>query len=410
MNERDFVKQKFAEYYKKNIKQIHPPASIGKREFGFVLFEEKMMVRHKGFRTEDNFRSYLASLAPSNVYYSSAYYERPEEPMEKKGWLGADLIFDIDADHMETPCKSGHEYWICEPCQNAVKGMPPEVCPRCGGSKFKEEPWLCETCLETAKKEIQKLVEFLVNDLGFQQEEIEICFSGQRGYHACVSNIEIQQIDQTARKEIVDYISGTGLNPELYGWMATGHGKELTGRDLNDPGWYGRVAKGVYGVISSYTPQQMEQIGIKKAAVRALVANRDFILRNWSSTTNWRTVKGVEGKVWSQIIEHVINKRRVGAVVDSVVTTDTHRLIRLPFSLHGKTGLMAVKVPADSLDRFDPLRESVAFMEGALKIRVNEAHRFRIGDEEYGPYDGETVTLPMAAAVYLLCKRAATLA
>jgi DNA primase catalytic subunit len=44
MNERDFVKQKFAEYYQKNTKRIQPPASIEKREFGFVLFEERMMI------------------------------------------------------------------------------------------------------------------------------------------------------------------------------------------------------------------------------------------------------------------------------------------------------------------------------------------------------------------------------
>jgi len=29
--------------------------------------------------------------------------------MENKGWIGADLIFDIDADHIETRCKTEHD-------------------------------------------------------------------------------------------------------------------------------------------------------------------------------------------------------------------------------------------------------------------------------------------------------------
>jgi len=411
-DQRSFVKQKFAEYYRENIERIQPPASMEKREFGFILFEEKIMVRHKSFRSEEGFRGFLASLAPSDVYYSSAYYEEPEEPMEKKGWLGADLIFDIDSDHIETPCKSRHEYWICETCDNAGKGVQPQRCPRCGGSRLKREPWLCETCLEAAKAETLKLVDFLIDDFGFQSEEIEVCFSGQRGYHARVCKSEARQLDQAARKEIVDYICGTGLMIELYGWRETRYGstRELTGPDLKDPGWQGRIARGVYGLLSSSTPQQLEQLlGIGKTTAKTLAANRDFILKNWDWKTNWRTIKGIDVKTWTQIIQHVINNHRVAAVIDTVVTTDTHRLIRLPLSLHGKTGLMAVNVPIDSLERFDPLREAVAFEKGTLKVYVNEAHRFRIGDEEFGPYEREAVVLPMAVAMYLLCKRAAVL-
>ena len=35
------------------------------------------------------------------MYYSSAYYRRPEEKvMLEKQWMGAELIFDLDADHL----------------------------------------------------------------------------------------------------------------------------------------------------------------------------------------------------------------------------------------------------------------------------------------------------------------------
>lgn len=401
---RDLVKRKFQEYYTEGLGRIRPPTSMKRREFGFILFEEDIMVRHKGFRSERAFGGYLASLAPSDVFYSSAYYEYPEEPMEKKGWLGADLIFDIDSDHINTPCKDQHDYWLCGSCENTGINDPPKSCPQCGGSKFKKETWLCETCLEAAKMEALKLMDFLVDDFGFPSEEIEICFSGQRGYHAHVFGSDVRQLDQAARKEIVDYISGTGLKIDAY-WRESG--RELIGPDLNDPGWYGRIARGVYGLLSSSTREELEQLsGIRKKA-RTIESKRDFILEKWDRTTNWRTLKGLTVKTWRQIVQHVIDDHRVASLVDTVVTTDTHRLIRLPRSLHGKTGLMTVTVPADSLERFDPLNESIAFKKGTLEVFINEAHRFRLGTGEFGPYDHETRALPTAAALYLLCKRAA---
>lgn len=408
--ESTFVKQKFAEYYQDNIERIQPPESMEKREFGFFIFKEKIMVRHQRFRSEESFKSYLVSSAPSDVYYSSAYYEKPEATMNKKGWLGADLIFDIDSDHLETPCKTKHEFWICKSCEATGIDTKPERCHRCNGSSFKIETWLCDSCLETAKAETLKLVDFLTVDFGFPQGEIEVCFSGQRGYHVRVKKEEVKLLDQAARKEIVDYISGTGLMIELYGWRETRYGRtrELTGPDLSDPNWYGRIARGVYELISSSTLNQLEQLpGIGKTQAKTLVDNRDFILKNWNWKTNWKTIKGINVKLWTQIIQHVINNHRVAAVIDSVVTTDVHRLIRLPLSLHGKTGLMAVDVPVDALERFDPLKEAIAFKSGTLKVYVNEAHQFRIGDEEFGPYTRETVVLPKAAAIYLLCKKVA---
>ncbi len=409
--QRDFVKQKFSEYYRENATHIKPPLAMEKREFGFLLFNEAIMVRHKGFRTERDLLNFLSSLSPADVYYSSAYYERPEEKMGKKGWLGADLIFDIDSDHLETPCKNEHDYWLCISCNNTGTGIPPKQCTKCGGIKFKMETWLCEACLEAAKSEILRLTDFLIDDFGFAPEEIEVCFSGQRGYHAHIYSEEVRQLDQAARKEIVDYVSGIGFDvesSEFWKQISGNRGsRELIGPDLNDPGWQGRIANGINDLLKSSTPQQLEQLpGIDKASLRALIKNREFILKNWNEKTNWRYA-GVDVKGWRQIIQYIINIHGVSAAVDSVVTTDIHRLIRLPRSLHGKTGLMAMNIPLDALKKFDPLKYAVAFKHGTLKVHINEAHQFRIGDEKFGPYDDETVVLPMAAAIYLLCKRAA---
>jgi hypothetical protein len=45
-----------------------------------------------------------------------------------------------------------------------------------------------------------------------------------------------------------------------------------------------------------------------------------------------------------------------------------------------------------------------------VKISENQSKipQFRIGDHTYGPFENEVVELPMAPAVFLLCKGVAT--
>src|SRR3989449_4030885 len=94
-----FLKAEFRRYYEA-MKPILPDR-FGRREFGFMFWTAGIVQRHLGFSREEELRSFLSSRVPAHAYYSSAYYETPNAPtMEEKGWLGADLIFDLDADHL----------------------------------------------------------------------------------------------------------------------------------------------------------------------------------------------------------------------------------------------------------------------------------------------------------------------
>lgn len=406
--EEDFIEGKFAEYYEEALKTISLPSSLERREFGFIPFREKTMIRHKEFKTPEAFAAFVRSITPSHAYYSAAYYEKPEESMERKGWLGADLVFDIDSDHIETSCKGEHECWICEDCQNATAQQSPVRCPKCGSSKMKEESWLCETCLETAKAETIKLLDFLMVDFGFQQKEVETCFSGHRGYHVHVEGEGVKLLDQAARKEIVDYLLGTGLKIEYHGLAkTTGRAdRRMIGPDLADSGWRGRIAKGVYDVLLSATPQQLEEIEeFNKADAQKVALNRERILEVWSKRAPWEVVKGIGPKTWEKLARHGIKKQ--APKIDTVVTTDIHRLIRIPQTLHGKTGLKVVSIASSSLEKFDPLKDAIAFPKGSLEVYIDESYEFRLGDETFGPYSHEKVELPTAAGVYLICKKVA---
>ncbi len=365
------------------------------------------MVRHKGFTTAEDLRSFVKRIVPSHAYYSTAYYGMPEAKMEEKDWLGADLYFDIDADHIPTECGKIHDTWSCKNCGFPGKGTAPETCPACGGRSFEEETWPCDVCLESAKLEAMKLVGILTEDFGFSSKEVNVFFSGRRGYHVQVENEAIRELDSVARKEMVDYITGVGLEPAYHDLaeIRSGRSTILSGPSLDDLGWPGRIARGTYELLTVATEEDLESTGLKRKAVDEIVASRDVILETWKTRGPWSPIKGVGIESWKAIARKGIENQSVK--IDTVVTTDTHRLIRLPNALHGKTGLLKVCFSAGDIEKFDPLKSAVAFKKGEAKIYVEEAPQFRLGDEMFGPFKMQKVELPIAAALFLLCRGAA---
>lgn len=394
---RTFIRDKFAEYYEKYASNIPSPTSIEKREFGFLLFKEKIMLRHKSFRNLVDLREFIKTTIPSDVYYSSAYYEKPIEKMEDKVWIGADLIFDIDADHIRSPCSKTHDKWTCNKCGFVGRGMKPEKCPICKETRIEEKKWFCEVCLESAKRETLKLVEVLTDDFGFPSEKMNVFFSGHRGYHLHLESEEILSLDPTARKEIVDYISGIGIEPEFHGL------DKIRGPQLDNLGWGGRIARGVYDFLLKATPGELANIGLKKKAIKVIETHKERLIKSWKEEGPWG-ILGINGS--KKIAQFSVQRQSVK--IDTVVTTDIHRLIRLAGTLHGKTGLMKTKVSITKLERFDPFKSAIAFKEGATSIHISEAPQIRLKDEKFGPYKEQKIKLPMALAMLLLCKGAAS--
>ncbi len=170
------------------------------------------MVRHRRFAEFKNFRATLAETVPSDVYHSCAYYENPDFDMDKKGWIGADLVFDIDADHIPTTCNKIHDEFRCVKCGFEGRGITPESCPCCEATKFETKIWACDLCIQSARDETAKLLDMLENDFGFSQDELHVYFSGHRGYHVHIENEVVRSLDAMASKEIVDYVTGLGIS------------------------------------------------------------------------------------------------------------------------------------------------------------------------------------------------------
>lgn len=317
MEAKQFLMKKFLEYYKKA--EIKMPKQFERREFAFVPFEvlpDFFMHRHISFSSWEDFRSYTISNVPAHVYYSSAYYENPEkDKMEEKGWLGADLIFDIDADHL--PLKT-----------NSV-----------------------ERALEVAKREVKKLLQVLKLDFGIK--DAEVYFSGGRGYHVHVCDENFLKLESAERREIVDYL--TLNNPNI-----------LQKRKISDSNVALRV--------SNYLKQRRKLEG--KELLKALKNPVD-----------------------------IIEKFRI--YIDAPVTADVKRLIRMPGTLHGKTGLKVVNV--EDIDSFNPLRDAIVFGEDKMKLKILKKVKMTIGGEELNFNAGEVAEVPEFAGIYLLCRGFASL-
>jgi DNA primase small subunit len=171
---------------------------------------------------------------------------------------------------------------------------------------------------------------------------------------------------------------------------------------INDFSWRGRIAKGVYDFISNAKEEDFKSVGLKKNIAEALSRNRDMILKSLEGAGPSGAIKGVGFENWRKIVEFCLKNQ--SAKIDTVVTTDTHRLIRLANTLHSKTGLKKVEFPMSAIDAFDPFESAVAFKIGTVSVFVSDAPEFRLGDETFGPYKNQKVELPTAAVVLLICK------
>jgi DNA primase small subunit len=344
---------------------------------------------------------------PAHVFHSAAYYETPDAPqMPLKGWQGADLVFDIDADHFDLPCQKQHDSWWCLDCEKNGRGHRPDQCPQCNGTRLKALKWMCEECLAKSKHEAIKIIEnFLVPDMGISRNDIRVVFSGHRGYHIHALTPKLHSLGSQERREIVDYISGTGIDFRYHGFVENSSGVPK-GPDSRSLGWERKIAQGIRQLFQ--TPEQLSHIpGLRANQIRILQQDAKSIYKQLGEEPpRYVTPKGVGQKAWYTIAQHVVES--YSAVVDEPVTTDIHRLIRLPGSLHGKTGFLVKLLDFAKFDNFDPFSHAQVF-SGTATVQISNVPAFTLEGVQYPPMREIKKELPLSAAMLLLCKGVAEL-
>ena len=167
-----------------------------------------------------------------------------------------------------------------------------------------------------------------------------------------------------------------------------------------------QTRKGVLQVITTFDKKQLVDLGFSKGAVTQILDERDKIEREWLKEIPWSYYQDrwrVTEQTWKSAMEKSLDAVRLRSHIDTVVTTDIHRLIRMPGTLNGKTGLKATVLDLDELENFDPFNEPVVF-QGDQRVYVKNAPEVRIRDRRFGPFVNEEVEIPLAAAILLVAK------
>jgi len=374
------LKKYFRDYYENWKSPV--PDLISSREIGFIPFYGSM-IRHIGLKNSGEVDAFVKRNVPRHLYYSTAYYRTPDEKkMEMKGWMGAELIFDLDADHIE------------------------------GAEKMRYDEILAEV-----KKHTLRLIEkFLMGTFGFEEDELKIFFSGGRGYHVHILSEKVYGLNSDGRREIADYIRGEGLNAEEFRKLGVVNYREASGWvNLIDQRFteiYKKYSDGDESVYEDPTLlttfkkrvhieeyfSRMKTVKISKKQV-----SKVHLLQE-PGKEKYRYMTKDDQAVLQNLI--IALQKEETAEIDEPVTTDIHRLIRYPFSLHGKTGLMVYPVTVNEMREFDPLRQAINpnLKDRTAKINVVRPVKIRFNSREYALTPGET-ELPLDLSVFIAASR-----
>ena len=367
------------------------------------------MRRHATLRSPEEFLGFLRRETPRHVYYSSAYYRHPAAPtMAEKGWQGADLIFDLDSDHL--------------------RGA--EALDYAGQ-------------LALVKTRLVALVDdFLFGDFGIDPASTSFVFSGGRGYHVHVQDDRFRPLTSPERRELVDYVLGTGFDPMMVietrrtdvraGQTTAGLDGEADGgpagrpmprtRGLappDAPGWQGRTTRALLELLrrweaagSAVAAEELTSYGVAPAKARRYAR----LLIDHGGAAKIRAHLSLDvfrSDLPAEFLEAVVPRAaiEVQGETDAPVTTDVHRLIRLPNSLHGGTGFRVVPLGRDEIAAFDPFRDALLrdSDESRTAVTYVEEARYPFPGGEVHAVPSGTDELPTPVALFLLLRGEAEL-
>jgi len=379
---RAYLRGRFGDHYRQAA--VTPPPAANEREWGFIPWTEgpgETMVRHRSLLDLGEIEDFLGRRKPRHVYFSAGRYDEPSaSTMSDKGWRSSDLVFDLDADHLPSVVLGEDSY---------------------------------AEMLEKCKDALLRLLDFLEDDFGF--DDLTIVFSGGRGYHVHVRDERIRHLERDARREIVDYVRGIGLEfDELVDEESVagtaGRSSPAQKRTLStEGGWSARAHRHMLAVVDDLLAmdeadaldrlQEYDGIGEGKATA-ALNAARSNYEQLEAGNIDVHPAFYQLAKI---LLHEVVAADN--APIDEPVTTDTNRLIRLPGSLHGGSGLEVQRIDREDIDAFDPLVDPVpeTFRGHDITVEVTDGGLVELDGDSFTLEAGNQ-TVPEHVGVFLMAR------
>ena len=382
---------RFGQYYRTST--YWRPPRMPKREWMFIPFGGAPPLRHKSFRSENELRQFLSERAMHSCFYSTAYWKKPYElKMDDKVWQGADLIFDLDGDHLP-------------------------------GVTDRDFPAMLNVIQEQAHGLWN---DFLQPEFGFDEQFLQVTFSGHRGFHLHYRDPSLFHLDSEARRELVSHIRGEGVDVQ---------GGLTRFNDDSANGWTKRIREQIPSLIGKLVDIAQEAEGSTKIMKDLHLGLKENLQREGKPGKGPASIKKLADMFLHEERKNSVSNgqiSRLGSLqglfldlvksdasivlgaageTDEVVTIDVRRQIRWPTSLHGKTGMRVTEFPLQRLDNdssnpFDALSEAFVFGSDksvTVEIVVDDAV-LRFGNESYDVSNGDQLFVSESAATFLSLK------
>jgi len=372
-----YIKGRFSDYYRSVDLGNNIPTDIDDRELGRITWNGPM-IRHDSLFQSQELSGYLNSTTPRHSYFSCGKYENPSETnMNNKKWIGSDLIFDLDADPSHMPMIDS------------------------------DTPYT--KALEICKEELNILLDSLQRILS--PSDIHVFFSGSRGYHVHVRDESVQNLSRGARTELINLLSGNNITYD----SITTNSKIFTENGLyfNSGYWGDMMYKTLEDKIQEINSISSKDEKIDKLQeISGIETKADNILSEIEDIGTFfvsMDISRFPKPFIEWIITETIQERTVH--IDTPVSSDVNRLIRIPDSLHGGSGLTVDAIPVESIDEYNPLKEAIPnrFMESSLQVKVKftEDSVCFLEDTKKVFNEGETYVLDEHIAIHECCKEKA---
>jgi len=382
-----------------------------KREFGVGDFGKKISARHLFFNSITDFNFYLKTNVPFHISYSVGYFKYPEKrPMDAKEWMGADIVYEFDADDFDLPCKNEHDMWLCknDACKKTGYGHT-DKCLVCG-SPVDVIEWTCEKCLDKAKEETLKLIDLLIDDFSLDPNQFLISFSGSKGYHVRIIDPKIIPLSKASRAIMMHYILGNDINLEKLGFILDKKQWSIPSPD-KAKGWGKKILNYLITTIKDSDEKELKtKLNITSPKAKLIYENKEIILNKmYHNSILWSDFIS-QDKFWSNFLNQAIENIKLK--IDPSVAQDIYKIVRVPDTIHGGTGFLAKSIIGrDELKKFDPFNDPIVFKSNVKKLIkiIKPIPKFKLVNKSYGPYEiGEVRELEEHVCIYFILKGVGT--
>ncbi len=405
--------------------------NIPRREFAFMTWDDRM-IRHQAHNDVDSILELALKRAPKAIYASLSHYLDPSyrspKGSDRKSIDCQECSHTYTSDKQSAPCPvcgTQNEKANVNPKDRRAMDLAFDIdygdIPGADLRDPKEN-------LGAAARSTLNLANLLVSDLGFDYSDLDITFSGKKGFHIRVKLeghplfSDSAQQDESVRRALISYVSGNDFSPMDF-ILVRAHAQGANSWHLKgfESGWGKRFNESVEYLLKAATSGHFEKIleiyspwytdkkryGTKKSlpSTKVIEGFRAECYEHGQSIMTGGDIRQMRDADAKRLLSFALARTilRHGAFVDTKVTADKARVLRIPGSLHGGSGLVCCKVP--SLEHLKDMSWVLDLQKERLGDEEVDVSISRVANTYYGVYEPGEHKVPKYIAYALLCSQ-----